>query len=852
MPARRIASLFRRYAAAHLALTLPGQPLWDEGGRIVGQVDRLSLRQGRLIVEGWTTAEAISLCRGASRIERAPSLPRPDVSHAHPAISQPHPGFLVDLPGGPEPAMLGLRLGDTRLLYPLPRPAPARIALARAALLPAFLRDTARAAPALFRWLMTRDAGLRSSIRSHLRLGNPCPPRGLEPLLFLDDSLASLPERARAAERARLAPAALVRHPVTIVLPVFNAFDLLPEVLDRILRHTDLPWHLVVIEDASTDPALRPWLRDWVARQESASRGRITLIEHGENHGFIRSVNAGLAVAARRNEDVVLMNSDAFVPPGWASRLMRPFLAHDRVASVTPLSNDAEILTLPVMCQRTPMRPSEGDALDRVAATFHPDAGLADVPTGVGFCMAIGRDWLRRVPQFDTAFGRGYGEEVDWCCKVRALGGRHLATAGLFVEHRGGTSFGSAEKLRLIARNNAEISRRHPGFDAEVQAFLQADPLLTPRLALGIAFAAGRMRGHLPVYLAHSLGGGAEDYLQARLAGDLLPAGPGAALVLRVGGALRWQIELHLPQGTISGGTDDFAFVQRLLAPIKSRDIVYSCGVGHPDPAELPARLMSLRQGPGDRIEVLVHDYFPVSPSYTLTDADGRHRGLPDPAGEDPAHRAQGAPLARWQRKWGRLIAAADTVTVFSRDSHRLMLGAYPEASRTLRLRPHRLLADIPQCAPRPAGPPVIGVLGNIGQPKGAAVIADLSRRLQRTDARLVLLGNLDPAFSLAPDARIHGRYDRAEIASLAGRYGIDRWFIPSIWPETFSYATHEALATGLPVWCFDLGAQGEAVRAATRAGRPGGTLPLVDGAPDMDMLLAALLAAAPAERAIA
>ena len=32
------------------------------------------------------------------------------------------------------------------------------------------------------------------------------------------------------------------------------------------------------------------------------------------------------------------------------------------------------------------------------------------------------------------------------------------------------------------------------------------------------------------------------------------------------------------------------------------------------------------------------------------------------------------------------------------------------------------------------------------------------------------------------------------------------------IWPETFSYTTHEAVATGLPVLAFDIGAQGETV----------------------------------------
>jgi glycosyltransferase involved in cell wall biosynthesis len=49
----------------------------------------------------------------------------------------------------------------------------------------------------------------------------------------------------------------------------------------------------------------------------------------------------------------------------------------------------------------------------------------------------------------------------------------------------------------------------------------------------------------------------------------------------------------------------------------------------------------------------------------------------------------------------------------------------------------------------------------------------------------------------------------------LARHYRIGLWFIPSICPETFSFATHEALATGLPVLSFDLGAQGETLRDA-------------------------------------
>ena len=61
----------------------------------------------------------------------------------------------------------------------------------------------------------------------------------------------------------------------------------------------------------------------------------------------------------------------------------------------------------------------------------------------------------------------------------------------------------------------------------------------------------------------------------------------------------------------------------------------------------------------------------------------------------------------------------------------------------------------------------------------------------------------------------IHGTYRIGELDQLAAKYAITCWLIPSVWPETFSFTTHEALASGLPVYTFALGAQGAAAKAA-------------------------------------
>jgi hypothetical protein len=376
--------------------------------------------------------------------------------------------------------------------------------------------------------------------------------------------------------------------------------------------------------------------------------------------------------------------------------------------------------------------------------------------------------------------------------------------------------------------------------------------MATARLALAIGWAAARGADQpIPLYLAHALGGGAEDYLAARIARDLDRASADlpAALVLRVGTAHRWRLELHTLAGVTQGATDDFALIAALLGPLPRLAVVYSCGVDDPDAIALPDRLLSLLRGPGDRAEALMHDYYPISPSYTLLDADGFHRGLPRPDTPDRAHRFRRsdgtvASLADWQAAWGRFLSACDRIVTFSENSRALTARAYPAVAGRIVVAPHAMLIDLPHCPPPPPGRrPVIGVLGNIGQQKGAALLGALSRRLAQTGAAdLVLIGNIDPNFPLAPQATVHGSYARRDIPALVARYGIGAWLIPSIWPETFSYTTHECIATGLPVWSFDLGAQGDAVRAAAARSGRGGVLPLIEGKPSVDHVIARLL----------
>ena len=99
---------------------------------------------------------------------------------------------------------------------------------------------------------------------------------------------------------------------------------------------------VVVIDDASPEPDLSAWLR------ELAAAGRITLLAHDHNRGFVASVNEGMRLHPDR--DVVLLNSDTEVAGDWLDRLAACAAREPRAGTVTPFSTNATIASYPRFC----------------------------------------------------------------------------------------------------------------------------------------------------------------------------------------------------------------------------------------------------------------------------------------------------------------------------------------------------------------------------------------------------------------------------------------------------------------------------------------------------------------------
>jgi GT2 family glycosyltransferase len=269
---------------------------------------------------------------------------------------------------------------------------------------------------------------------------------------------------------------------IDVVVPVYGNRSLTLAAIGSALAAPNRTAHeVVVVDDASPDRLLSDDL------QQLADAGLVTLLRNERNAGFVTSVNRGMALHPDR--DVVLLNSDTRVFGDWLDRLVAVLQATPRVGTATPLSNAATIVSYPLTL-RDNSHPLEIDfaALDALCAQFAlPPVAI---PTAVGFCMAIQRRCLDDVGSFDVArFGRGYGEENDFCMRAARAGWSHLAAANVFVWHRGGASFG-AQRSALIEAAQATIEELHPGYRGGIHDFIRRDPLKQVRATLDAARVA--------------------------------------------------------------------------------------------------------------------------------------------------------------------------------------------------------------------------------------------------------------------------------------------------------------------------------------------------------------------------
>jgi len=597
---------------------------------------------------------------------------------------------------------------------------------------------------------------------------------------------------------------------VDVVIPVYDGLAETVACLESCLATVDHAWaRIVVVNDYTPDPRISDYLRVTAERDE-----RLVLLQNDSNLGFVRTANRGMAHDDSR--DILLLNSDVEVAGDWLQRLREAAYGNGSVGSVTPFSNNATLCSFPNICQDNQLlfdlSHTEIDA--RFAALFST-TDVVDLPTGIGFCMFIRRDCLDEVGLFDAeTFGRGYGEENDWCQRAAAAGWRNVLLANCFVYHKGGVSF-AGEQDALLSNAMEILDRKYPGYHRTIQDVIASDPAKGYRIQVAFDLLA---RQHKPkiLVICHKMGGGAQQHID-----ELVSLYGEQAMFLQItpeeeGRSIRLEIferGVRLQDGLYFDGGREYDKLVRLLGELGVGRVHFHHTMGlHP-------RLWLLARDLGCEYDLTLHDYYLVNGNPTLTDARARY--VPDAASDFDERCAEHYPLppgvsaATWRQNQRMLVEDAARVIFPSEDCRGRFLKFYTVKCGRAAWHPDfHLSQPYPEPTWSYAGdrPLKILVLGAISREKGADVLERVADGMRGESVEFHLLGYAYRALDRA--VVTHGPYPNHDVYRLVENIAPDVVWFPALWPETYSYTLSVALHLGLPVVVPDIGAFKERVQS--------------------------------------
>ena len=625
---------------------------------------------------------------------------------------------------------------------------------------------------------------------------------------------------------AKPLPAAPNR-PVCLVIPAYRDAAALRACLDSI-RSSNVAAEIIIVDDASPEPMLQRMLN------RLARRGEISLIRHAHNRGFPISANDGLrAVLARREpHDVVLLNADTLLPSGkfptWLERLRAAVHSAPDIASATPLSNAGGITSYPARDRENPMPSATALArLNTQAARANAGVVVA-LPTGVGFCLYLRHEALVETGLLrEDLFAQGYGEENDWCRRAAALGWRHVAAADVLVGHQGAASFGASREA-LMARNLAVLEAVHPGYGRLVHDWAgrvpAEDGLAAARRALDLQRWQARPTPRTTLLVTHASGGGVERIVQARAA-EIIER-RGRVIILRPLADPQDRDGAALPGWCVvqdAGDPDAFPNLayrlpdeaEGLSALLRGSRVVaveYHHRLGHH--SGLAAILAALDVP----ISYVVHDYAELCPRITFLGPQHHYCGEPtDPAvcadcvavaGE---RNLRGLDVMSLRESTAREWRAAHQVSVPSGDTAGRVRRHVPDLDLHIARWEDDTSLPVPPPPRRILGETVVAVIGAISIDKGFEVLRDCADDAAQRNLplrfRVVGQSQNDDALFATGRVFVTGRFREDEAESLIRAQNASLAFLPSVVPETWSFALSHAWRAGLRAMVFDLGA---------------------------------------------
>ena len=625
---------------------------------------------------------------------------------------------------------------------------------------------------------------------------------------------------------------AQIKRQITIVIPVYNAYDEVQECIKSVFRNTSIPARLLIINDGSPDERIAPLL-EW-----ADTFPNVEVLTNNPNQGYTRTINRGIRHA--ENDDIILLNSDTVVGPHWLQNIKIAAYQDIDIGTVTAVSDNSGAFSIPnVGCVNERPAWLERDELVRL---FYQNSNLIypQTPTGSGFCIYIRRELFEHIGLFDEeAFPRGYGEENDFCMRAMHAGWKQVVDERTLVYHVRSASF-KEEKETLYRSGRTVVDRRYPEYKEVATGFVHSVEMNNMRYAARkliklppiafsrrplpkVLYVIATQTGGTPQTNRDLMGGLKERYSTMLLHCDsrqisVYDTSKGDQILCD-------RFELNNPITLSKHFSSEYDSIITYILIKYGIELLH---IRHF--AWHSISLPRVAQQLGIPVILSLHDFYVICPTVNLLDENLKFCGgnCTDTEGDCKTsiwQKAKYAPRLKnnyihsWRKMMPKVFEYVDAFVTTANSAKEQIIEIYPQLKEAkFKVIPHgRNFHHLLKGSNLSIQPPVAGeplkILfpGNTGPHKGANLIAQINKLDLENRIEFHFLGRVSK--ELDSIGIHHGTYARDDFDLHIKKIRPHYIGLFSIWPETYCHTLTESWASGIPVIAIDKGAVGERIR---------------------------------------
>ena len=605
-----------------------------------------------------------------------------------------------------------------------------------------------------------------------------------------------------------------------VIIPIYNAYDDVIECIESVLKNTKFDGNkLILIDDKSPDERIQPMLKEYANKYKK----EILFLTNEVNKGFVGTVNRGMKES---KNDVVLLNSDTEVTPRWLDKMIECAYSSDDIATVTPLSNNATLASVPKIFEPNDL--PEGMSLDEMGELVEKCSynHYPEIPTCHGFCAYIKREALDKVGYFDEeSYGRGYGEENDFSFRCYEYGYRNVLCDNTYILHKESKSFLDS-KTELIADGLRVLEEKYPHYKHQLDVWVQNRPI--EYIGNNIALAIGNREARPNImYVIHDW----KD-IKNNLGGTTLHVWD---LIKNMRDKYNFHIfapedgiykvysyfkdqemvakypSISINMTMVNNKNSEYRrLLEQIVDEYKISYVHIHHMIGH------YFDIVDVLKEKNIKYMVTLHDFYCQCPLINKIYKHEEYCGMkPEESKCSECLNCiykTNIDIKSWRNQWSYLLENADHVITPSKITKEEINAIFKNIN--IKVIEHGIDIEKEESNLTVSDKVNdIAFIGAIGYHKGSRLLEELIKTNRMKNVRIHLFGKIDSQYGKNNKHFInHGKYHREELKDLLKKNNIKLICLFSIWPETYSYTMTEAIACGIPVISFDFGAIAERI----------------------------------------